>query len=52
LGAAGLAATGVAVFAPGFAFIDAPQNGHSVASSSITDWLQEGQIGKSMVAYS
>jgi hypothetical protein len=37
LAAGCLAATGVAIFVPGFAFIDAPQNGHSVASSSITD---------------
>jgi len=31
--------------APGFPLIDAPQNGHSVASSSRTDCLQAGQVG-------
>ncbi|GAG21853.1 unnamed protein product, partial [marine sediment metagenome] len=30
------------------ALIDEPQNGHSVASSSSTDWPQEGHVGKSI----
>ncbi|WP_146371929.1 hypothetical protein [Symmachiella macrocystis] len=52
-----------AVFAGGFflfagalpvgaALIDEPQNGHSVASSSSTDWPQAGHVGKSIKIYS
>ncbi|WP_197533367.1 hypothetical protein [Symmachiella dynata] len=36
----------------GAALIDEPQNGHSVASSSSTDWPQAGHVGKSIKIYS
>jgi hypothetical protein len=51
--AVGLAAAGFAAgFDPGFAFIGAPQNGQSSASSSMTDSPHAGQTGKSMIANS
>lgn len=44
LGGLGFAAGGLAAL-PGLAFIEAPQNGQSTASSSRTDCLHDGQVG-------
>ena len=38
-------------FVPGAAFIEEPQKGHSVASSSRTDWPQAGQTAKSIMLH-
>lgn len=52
-GAPGLAegaplADGAGVFPAGLPFMEAPQNGHSVTSSSRTEALQAGQVRKSI----
>ena len=44
----GFAGAGAVALELGLPDIDAPQNGHSVASSSMTDCLQDGHVGKAI----